>query len=193
MRPGLPHAHHRILTAYDLTPAALEREDIDDRAVDLWGPLLAIAFVADMEDSGNRSRQILDVARDIGSQREADAEAGTTARLLEALEAIRVEFGETPAPAELLEALRTRPGWDWLKSTRRLAGLLNPLGIVRQQVRAGDRRRWCYVLQADQLADLRARYGGMAHAGEETDGATPSTLVGLDPVTGGASGVDAPE
>lgn len=85
-------------------------------------------------------------------------------------------------------ALRARPGWDWLKSTRRLAGLLNPLGIVRQQVRAGDRRRWCYVLEADQLADLRARYGGSTDAGEEPDAATPSTFSGSNPVTTGASG-----
>jgi hypothetical protein len=90
-----------ILGAYDLAPGALERDAIDDRAVDLWTPLLAIAFVADMEDGGNRSREILDAARDAGSQREADAEAGTTAQLLEALEVVRLEVGETPAPAEL--------------------------------------------------------------------------------------------
>ena len=57
-----------------------------------------------------------------------------------------------------------------MKSTRRLAGLLNPLGIVRQQVREGDRRRWCYLLPAEQLDDLRARYGGPADAGGELDG-----------------------
>jgi hypothetical protein len=88
----------------------------------------------------------------------------------------------------VLEALRARPGWEWLKSPRRLAGLLNPLGIVRQQVRVGDRRRWCYVLQAEQLADLRARYGGSADAGDEPDGTTPSTFSGSNPVTTGASG-----
>ncbi len=177
-----------ILAASDLAPAALEREAIDDRAVDLWSPLLAVAFAADMEDGGNRGREVLDAAREAGSQREADAEAGTTARLLEALELVRLEVGETPTPAELLEALRARPGWDWLKSTRRLASLLNPLGIVRQQVRMGDRRRWCYVLQADQLADLRARYGGPADAVEEVDGSDPTTSPGPDPVTIGASG-----
>lgn len=101
---------------------------------------------------------------------------------------VRLELGETPAPGELLEALRARPGFDWLKSTRRLASLLNPLGIVRQQVRTGDRRRWCYVLQADQLADLRARYDGTGDAGEEPDGTTPSSPSGSEPVTSGASG-----
>jgi len=57
-----------------------------------------------------------------------------------------------------------------LAEEHRLAGLLNPLGIVRQQVREGGRRRWCYLLQAEQLADLRARYGGAADAGDEPDG-----------------------
>src|SRR2546426_12569284 len=121
-------------------------------------------------------REFLDAAKDPATVREADADGGPTARLLEALQAIREREGETIAPADLLEALRARPGWDWLKSTRRLAGLLNPLGVVRQQVRAGDRRRWCYVLQASQLADLRARYGGIADAVEEADGTTPSTF-----------------
>jgi len=130
-----------ILTAQDGAPAVLEQEGIDDRAVDLWSPLVAITLVADAEDDGSRTRQLLDLARNLGMARDADAEAGTTARLLEALEALRAEPGERPAPAELLGALRARPGWDWLKSTRRLAGLLNPLGIVRQQVRDGDGRR----------------------------------------------------
>ena len=141
--------------------------------MDLWSPLVAITLVADAEDDGSRTRQLLDLARDLGTARDADAEAGTTARLLEALEALRAELGETPAPAELLAALRARAGWDWLKSTRRLAGLLNPVGIVRQQVRDGDRRRWCYLLQVEQLADLRARYGGAADTGDEPDDTPP--------------------
>jgi hypothetical protein len=173
-----------ILSAYDLAPSALEREAIDDRAVDLWTPLLAIAFVADAEDGGNRSRELLDAAKDAGSQREADAEAGTTARLLEALEMVRMAVGETPAPAELLEALRARPGFDWLKSTRRLANLLNPLGIVRKQLWNGGRRRWCYVLEAGQLADLQARYGAGGEAAE--DGAATDPGIASEPAETGA-------
>ena len=40
------------------------------------------------------------------------------------------------------------------------AGLLNPLGFVREQQRDGARRRWVYRLDPDRLADLSARYGG---------------------------------
>lgn len=180
-----------IQAAYDVAPSALEREAIDDRAVDLWSPLLAIAFVADMEDGENRGRVVLDAARDAATQRDADAESGTTARLLEVLEVIRMEVGETPAPAELLEALRGRAGWGWVKSTRRLAGLLNPLGIVRQQVRVGDRRRWCYLLQADQLADLQARYAGATEVFEEVHRAPESASPRPDDATSGASRDDA--
>ncbi len=164
-----------ILTAQDGAPAVLEQEGIDDRAVDLWSPLVAITLVADADDDGSRTRQLLDLARDLGTVRDADAEAGTTARLLEALEALRAELGETPAPAELLGALRARPGWDWLKSARRLAGLLNPLGIARRQLWNGGQRRWCYVLDAGQLADLRARYGAGGEVPDEGLGTDPST------------------
>ncbi len=163
-----------ILTAHDGAPTVLEHEGIDDRAVDLWSPLVAITLVADAEEDRGRTRQLLDLARDLGTVRDADAEAGTTARLLEALETIRTKIGEMPAPAELLEALRTRPGWEWLKSTRRLAGLLNPLGIVRQQMWNGGRRRWCYALDAEQLADLRARYSGGGEGADDGTGADPN-------------------
>ncbi len=91
------------------------------------------------------------------------------------LEARRAELGETPAPAELLGALRARPGWDWLKSARRLAGLLNPLGIARRQLWNGGRRRWCYVLDAGQLADLRARYGAGGEVPDDGLGTDPGT------------------
>ena len=93
--------------------------------------------------------------------------------LLEALEAIRTAVGETPTPAEVLDALRARPGWEWLKSPRRLAGLLNPLGVARRQFWNGGRRRWCYVLDAGQLADLQTRYGAGGEGPEEGPGTDP--------------------
>jgi hypothetical protein len=167
-----------IVTAYEGAPALLEREGIDDRAVDLWSPLIAIAVVADAEAEGDRMRQLLALAGELGSARDADTEAGGTARLVEALEAIRQERGETLAPADLLAGLRARSGWEWLKSPRRLAGLLNPLGIVRRQLWNGGQRRWGYVLDPGQLADLRARYGGEGEGAAEgaeprSDGQTP--------------------
>jgi hypothetical protein len=92
-----------ILAAYDGAPVLLEREGIDDRAVDLWSPLVAVTCVADLEDRGHRTRELLDVVRELSAAREADADAGTTARLVEALESIQAGYGETITPADLLE------------------------------------------------------------------------------------------
>jgi hypothetical protein len=120
-----------IVAAYERAAAALEEEGIDDRAVDLWSPLVAIALVGDAEDGGGRARELLDLARELGSARDAEVEAGPTARLLEALDAIRGDVGETPTPSELLGALQARAGWDWVKNVRRLAGLLNLSAVIQ--------------------------------------------------------------
>ena len=176
----------RIVSAYDEAPAHLEREGIDDRAVDLWSPLIALSRVADREDGRHRTRELLDIARELSAVREADADAGATARLVEALDTIRAGYGETITPADLLEALGARPGWEWLKSGRRLAGLLNPLGIARRQLWNGGRRRWCYVLGAEQLADLRARYGtGGEDAAEAPAAASTLPPARQEPVQSG--------
>jgi hypothetical protein len=128
--------------------------------VDLWSPLVALTIVADGEDRGGRTQEMLGAAAEVGALREADGDSGGTAQLLDALAAIRKKSGPTATAPQLLDVLHQRPGWGTVTGPRRLAALLNPLGIARQQVRSGDRRRWCYVLDAAQLADLRARYGG---------------------------------
>ncbi|MBI4611132.1 MAG: hypothetical protein HY726_19255 [Candidatus Rokubacteria bacterium] len=87
--------------------------------------------------------------------------------MLDALEKIREKVGEVLTPTELLHVLKARLGWDWLKGPRRLARLLNCLGLFRQQCREGARRRCCYVLTAETLADLRARCGAPAEPAPE--------------------------
>lgn len=160
-----------ILAAAAEAPGLLEREDVDDRAVDLWLPLVALAVAADGEDGGARTRVLLDLAREAGGLRDADQADGQTAWLVEALAAIRQEGGEEPAPEDLRAALAARPGWEWVTNTRRLAGLLNPLGLVRGRRREGARLRWTYRLDAERLADLAARY---SPAGEPADPALGS-------------------
>jgi hypothetical protein len=72
--------------------------------------------VADAEDGRDRSVHLLALARELAGLRNADAESGQTLRLVEALDAIRQDAGEDLAPADLLTALRGRPGWDWVRS-----------------------------------------------------------------------------
>lgn len=165
----LTHITH-IATAYEQAPGLLEREAVDDRAVDLWSPLVALAVVADAEDGGERSRRLLALARDLSGLRDADADDGQTGRLVAALEAIWQERGEEITPADLLAALQERPGWEWVKTTRRLAGLLNPLGLFREQRRQESKRTWVYRLDGDVLADLQVRYGAPEPAAGEGRG-----------------------
>jgi hypothetical protein len=167
-----------VLTAYEKAPWLLEQQGIDDRAVDLWSPLIALGMVADGEDGGDRTRDLLDAARELATERAADDGTGFTARLVEELEAVRATLGERHTAGGLLGALRARPGWDWLKTTKRLGTLLTPLGITRRQVRAGSRRYWCYVLDRHRLADLQARYGGGTDGGEDPARALHSSTGG---------------
>jgi hypothetical protein len=147
-----------IVTACDQAPALLEQQGVDDRAVDLWAPVVAVALVAEAEDGGRRVQGVLAVAHDASRLREAEADGGQTARLLDALEWVRQVHGDQVKPNDLLASIQSRPGWGFVKSTRRLAGLLNPLGLFREQVREGARRQWYYTLKATTLADLRRRY-----------------------------------
>jgi len=110
----------------------------------------AVAFVADTEDGANRSRELLDAATK--SWRPCARPMPTAVRRRGCSRRCRPSANskaDTIAPTDLIEALRARPGRDWLKSARRLAGRLNPLGIMRQQIRDDGRRRWCYLLQSD--------------------------------------------
>jgi hypothetical protein len=53
---------------------------VDDRAVDLWAPLLALAMVADVEAGGDRAERLLRAARELSEPREADDESGQSGR-----------------------------------------------------------------------------------------------------------------
>jgi hypothetical protein len=155
-----------IITAYDLAPKVLDGQDVDDRAVDLWAPLLALAMVADAEAGGDRAERILKAARELGEAREADDEGGQAARLIGALQRVAAEIGTMLTPTELLGAINDR-GYDWLKSTRGLASLLAPLGLVARHAREGARRGRYYLLEAEVLGDLAARYNPAARSGAE--------------------------
>lgn len=72
---------------------------------------------------------------------------------------MRAERGERVTPAELVAALAGRSGWEGVMTPRKLAMVLGPMGLSRRQVREGARRRWCYVLDAERLEELRTLYG----------------------------------
>lgn len=71
----------------------------------------------------------MDLARDLGTARDVDAEAGTTTRLPKALDAILAELGETPTPVEL------GPDQLLLRDNARASSKR----LVRQLERLGDK------------------------------------------------------
>jgi hypothetical protein len=169
-----------ILSAYELAPAVLDSREVDDRAVDLWAPLLALAMVADAEAGGARAEQILEVARVLSDAREADDEAGAAARLITALQTVAADIGVAATPTRLLEALQAT-GYAWVKSTRRLAGLLAPLGLVARPGRESGRPVRLYSLDPDALADLARRYN--PGVGATAEGQAPSLFQPPESVT----------
>jgi hypothetical protein len=156
----------------------LDGQDVDDRAVDLWAPLVAIAMVADAEAGGDRTERILRAARELSEAREADDEAGQAARLVAALQRVAGETGRMVSPTELLKALQER-GYGWLKSPRGLAGLLAPLGLVARHARESGRRGRFYLLDPAILVDLATRYDPAASepTGAPACGGNPLTSV----------------
>jgi hypothetical protein len=163
-----------ILSAYDLAPKVLERLEVDDRAADLWAPLLALAVVADSENGGDRADRLLLAAKDLGDARDAADEGGQAARLVAALRRVADEMGTAVSPTDLLAALRAR-GFAWVKGTRALAGLVAPLGLVARPGREGGRRGRFYALDAVALGDLATRFDPAA-ADAVLPGIPPETV-----------------
>jgi Protein of unknown function (DUF3631) len=175
-----------ILKAYDLAPNVLDSRDVDDRAVDLWAPLLALAMVADVEADGDRAERLLRAACELSEAREADDESGSAARLITALQKISKEAGTALTPAELLDALQAR-GFSWLKSSRGLAGLMAPLGLVAKRGREGTRVVRRYLLDPGALADLAARYSPAAGVADEPEAARLASANRQQPATSGTT------
>ncbi|MBI3988861.1 MAG: DUF3631 domain-containing protein, partial [candidate division NC10 bacterium] len=145
-------------------------EDLDDRARDLWEPLLSIALLADAEarevgEVGGFADTLTVLARDLAGVR--DEGDTVTARLVEGLGSlVEAEGRETFTPSDLLKFLQAK-GFEWVKSTRSLAGLLNPLGLCSGWRWSEGRSVRAYVITQEILADLKARYGEEVHRGEE--------------------------
>ena len=154
-----------VLQAYEDMRTLLEaQEGIDDRAIDLWAPLLALAQAADQEDGGDRRRTLYSMLRGHAEMRNAEeAEANQTLRLINELDAYRERTGSEPTPQALLDAIR--PRLSWITNVHQLGRVLSKLGVHRSRPGAHrGPRQWVYVLERDRLADLRTRYGGSENA-----------------------------
>jgi hypothetical protein len=152
-----------ILATADTVSTLLESRSPDDRATELWEPLLTVARVADALDpvtdgAASRAETLLALAQNLGGVRDAGEVDSTAARLAQALPEIwtttRTMLGVTTVPGvfvkdpvtlaftpeALLDALHHRPGWAWIETPKALATTLRPYGLYRRRIRDPERR-----------------------------------------------------
>jgi hypothetical protein len=144
-------------------------DSLDDRARDLWEPLVSMTAMADVErNDGQRTLtdEMITLAQDLCQVRDGAAEDSTIVLVLKALQAIFAQkrqegLGQSQAtillaPEELAPLVKEKLGWEKL-STKGLAKLLNPLGFYAKHTRADTRGRR-YHLSEEALKDLAGRY-----------------------------------
>jgi hypothetical protein len=153
-------------------------DPLDDRARDLWEPLVSITALADVErgdDQRTLTDELTKLALDLSQVREGAAEDSTVVQVVQALQKIAadkskdsLQFGAeiTLTPTELAGLLKDKLGWERL-TTKGLAGLINPLGLYSRHTR-GETRGRRYHLSQELLAELASRYGEQAQEEEET-------------------------
>lgn len=128
---------------------------LNGRARELWRPLLAVAALADEENGLQLTPDLLALAREHVEDREglsAEAEA-----LLAVLtDRLGSEVSATIRPGDLTEDLRKRLAWREPPTPHAVGGWLRRLGFRRT---GKDREGARYEMRADQLADVRTRYG----------------------------------
>jgi len=151
---------------------------VDDRAADVWEPLVAIADAAGGDWPSRARGACAAIGR--GAEPEDDE---PSVRLLADL---RVVFGEGDALAttEILGRLKSiddAPWADWARGSgltpRGLAALLRPYGVKPAKWSGGTRG-----YRRDDLADAWARY-----ARSSAQSATPATLESAAPVADGVA------
>jgi hypothetical protein len=144
-------------------------DSLDDRARDLWEPLVSITAVADVERGDHQTTltdELTRLACDLCQVRDGAGEDSNAVRIVKALQYIIADqrrgpspdFTEVPlTPTDLATRLKEGLGWEKL-SPKTLAALLNPLGFYSKHARDGERgRRYHFTKEA--LDELSARYG----------------------------------
>jgi hypothetical protein len=141
----------------------LATASLDDRAQDIWAPLCTLARLIDAE--AEEAGKMVDCAETLGAlaqdlcQVRDDADT-TTVKLLDALlDILKDRNTEDSAiePTPLMTLIQAK-GVEWVKSTKALANLMQPLGFVSKSTRLPDKTGRAYHLSRSTLDDLQRRY-----------------------------------
>jgi hypothetical protein len=155
-----------IAETYGAIDSLPHLDGLTDRERDLWEPLVSVALIADRESKGDATPvadEIASLARDLSVVRAEIDTANVTdiidvlEETLEGKEKVRI------APTTLLDKFKLRPEFEWVKSAKRLANLLAPLGLVASSQRDLDpmngKRGRRYAIRSKDLDELKKRYG----------------------------------
>lgn len=143
---------------------------LDDRAHDLWEPLVSIVALADVgREDGQKTltEELAGLALALSQVRDGAAEDSTVVLVVQALRKVAKEKKEnslftdgdsiTLTPTELANLLKEKLEWEKL-SAKGLAALLNPLGLFSRQTRQDGVVLRAYHLNEQDLTELSARY-----------------------------------
>lgn len=161
-RPELHNIRDRlrdwVLSKIEILETLEPELPAEDRAADVWEPLVAIADVAG-EGWPHRARQACKALAGTANQ---DDPHSAGERLLADLRAVFAGAGQLPTAAILdrLAQIEEAPWATWHRgerlSPRALAGLLRPYGVRSRKLRVGDSTPNGYRL--DDLLDSWQRY-----------------------------------
>jgi hypothetical protein len=154
----------------------------DDRAVNLWEPLIAITSVADAETgSTTLTDRLIGLAGQMVKDRAALASDETVVAIIEVL---RECFGESQdmriSTPDLIGKVKERLGWESL-TPKSLSTRLHPLGLHPSKWRDGKTTVRGYELKKKVVDELASRYvprspslGTATHDAHATDNTTLS-------------------
>ncbi|MGE0821581.1 MAG: DUF3631 domain-containing protein [Candidatus Binatia bacterium] len=175
---ALTHAAD-LAAVYDEADKFSALDALDDRARDLWEPLVSIVALADVERNDEQqtlTAELTALARDLSEVRDGAAEDSTAVQVVKALQAIVTQKRQdvlfqnaeavTLTPTDLSSLLKEKLNWEKL-STRTLASLLNPLGFYSKNTRIKDKVTLAYHLSEETLTELSERYSSSSTENEE--------------------------
>jgi hypothetical protein len=160
---ALTHADD-LREVYDVAGGFRDLDGLGDREKDLWEPLVSIASLCDAEGCENRilTEELCSLAHDLSKVR-TEIDSANVIQVLEVLGGVLDGKKEAKvSPTDLLGRFKEEPYFEWLRSTKSLAGLLAPLGLVSSHHRnpqTGKITR-AYKITLEKLDDCRKRYGG---------------------------------
>jgi hypothetical protein len=140
-------------------------DGLPDRERDLWEPLVSTALLCDSENETEKrplTDELCALAHKLSKVR-AEIDSANVTQILNVLEGVLDGKQEVRiSPTELLNRFKDNPYFEWLKSTKSLAGLLAPLGLTSSTHRHPETGRptRLYQIKGAVIDDRKERYGG---------------------------------